>query len=67
MASPMADIVKYFSEPDVVPDCAGINTTNNEVYPADYDFAKPKSAYIFKTIVDPYIKLFFDQSKFRCA
>ena len=25
------------------------------MYPADYDFAKPKSAYIFKTIVDPYI------------
>ncbi len=50
----MADIVKYFPSPDKRT-CAGINTTNNEVYPADYDFAKPKSAYIFKTIVDPYI------------
>lgn len=25
------------------------------VYNADYDFAKPKSAYIFKTIADPFI------------
>lgn len=50
----MADIVKYFPSPDKRT-CAGINTTKNEVYPADYDFAKPKSAYIFKTIVDPYI------------
>ena len=50
----MADIVKYFPSPDKRT-CAGINTTNNEVYPANYDFAKPKSAYIFKTIVDPYI------------
>ena len=50
----MADIVKYFPSPDKRT-CAGINTTNNEVYPANYDFAKPKSVYIFKTIVDPYI------------
>ncbi|MEE0597195.1 MAG: elongation factor G [Agathobacter sp.] len=50
----MADIVKYFPSPDRR-ECAGINTKTNEVYQADYDFAKPKSAYIFKTIVDPYI------------
>ena len=50
----IADIVKYFPSPDKRT-CAGINTTTNEVYQADYDFAKPKSAYIFKTIVDPYI------------
>ena len=50
----MADIIKYFPSPDKRT-CAGINTINNEVYPADYDFSKPKSAYIFKTIVDPYI------------
>ena len=50
----MADIVKYFPGPDRCK-CAGINTTNNEVFEADYDFAKPKSAYIFKTIADPYI------------
>lgn len=50
----MADIVKYFPSPEKR-SCAGINTKTNEVYEADYDFAKPKSAYVFKTIVDPYI------------
>ena len=50
----MADIVKYFPSPDRCK-CAGINTTNNEVFEADYDFSKPKSAYVYKTIVDPFI------------
>ena len=50
----MTDIVKYFPSPDKR-ECAGINTKTNEVYQADYDFSKAKSAYIFKTIVDPYI------------
>lgn len=50
----MADIIKYLPSPDRCK-CAGINTTSNEVFEADYDFSKPKSAYIFKTIADPYI------------
>ena len=50
----MADVIKYFPSPDRCK-CAGINTTNNEVFEANYDFSKPKSAYIFKTIADPYI------------
>ncbi len=50
----MADIIKYFPSPDRCK-CAGINTTNNEVFEADYDFSKSKSAYVFKTIADPYI------------
>lgn len=50
----MADIVKYFPSPDKR-ECAGINTKTNEVYNADYDFSKAKSAYVFKSIVDPYI------------
>ncbi|MGN1156092.1 MAG: elongation factor G, partial [Agathobacter sp.] len=50
----MADIIKYLPSPDKRK-CAGINTVNNEVFHADYDFSKPKSAYVFKTIVDPYI------------
>ena len=50
----MADIIKYFPGPDKCK-CAGINTTNNEVFEADYDFSKAKSAYIFKTIADPFI------------
>lgn len=50
----MADIIKYFPSPEKCK-CAGISTINNEVFEADYNFAKPKSAYIFKTISDPYI------------
>lgn len=50
----MADIVKYFPSPEKV-ECAGIETKTNEVFEANYDFSKPKSAYVFKTIVDPFI------------
>ena len=50
----MCDVVKYFPSPDKRK-CAGINVNNNEVFQADYNFAKAKSAYVFKTIVDPYI------------
>lgn len=50
----LVDIVKYFPGPDKKR-CAGINAKTNEVYAADYDFAKPKSAYVFKTIADPFI------------
>ncbi len=50
----MTDIVKYFPSPDKRT-CAGINVKSNEVFQADYDFSKSKSAYVFKTIVDPFI------------
>ncbi len=50
----MVDIIKYLPAPDQRK-CAGINATNNEVFEADYNFSKPKSAYVFKTIVDPFI------------
>lgn len=50
----MVDIVKYLPSPEKR-ECIGINAKTNEVYPANYDFAKPKSAYVFKTIVDPFI------------
>ena len=50
----MADIIKYFPGPDRCK-LAGIDTETNGVFEADYNFAKPKSAYIFKTIADPYI------------
>ena len=46
----MVDIVKYLPSPEKR-ECTGINAKTNEVYPANYDFAKPKSAYVFKTIV----------------
>lgn len=48
------DIVKYIPSP-VDRECAGINMKTNEIFHADYDFSKTKSAYIFKTMVDPFI------------
>lgn len=48
------DIVKYMPSPENR-ECAGINLKTNEIFQADYDFSKTKSAYIFKTIVDPFI------------
>lgn len=48
------DIIKYMPSPENR-EIAGINLKTNEIYEADYDFAKAKSAYIFKTIVDPFI------------
>ena len=50
----MVDIVKYLPSPEKR-ECTGINAKTNEVYPANDDFAKPISAYVFKTIVDPFI------------
>ncbi len=50
----MVDIVKYLPSPEKR-SCTGINAKTNEVYNADYDFSKPKSAYVWKTIADPFI------------
>lgn len=48
------DIVKYFPSPESR-SFKGISLKTNEIFNADYDFAKAKSAYIWKTIVDPFI------------
>ena len=48
------DIIKYFPSPENK-ECKGVSLKNNEIFEADYDFAKAKSAYIWKTIVDPFI------------
>lgn len=48
------DIVKYMPSPENR-QVAGINMKTNDIYHADYDFSKAKSAYIWKTIVDPFI------------
>ena len=48
------DIVQYFPSPDKRT-IAGINMKTSEIYEANYDFAKAKSAFVFKTIVDPFI------------
>ena len=50
----MNDIVELFPSPDKKA-CNGINTKTNEIFEANYDFSKAKSAYVFKTIVDPFI------------
>ncbi|MBR4085123.1 MAG: elongation factor G [Lachnospiraceae bacterium] len=48
------DIIKYVPSPENR-EVAGINMKTNEIYQANYDFSKAKSAYIWKTIVDPFI------------
>ena len=50
----MDDIVKYMPAPESRK-MTGINMKTNEIFEANFDFSKPKSAFIFKTIVDPFI------------
>ena len=54
IANLLTDIVKYFPSPDKR-ECHGINMKTNEIFDGNYNFAKPKTSYIFKTIVDPFI------------
>ena len=48
------DIVKYLPSPENR-EIAGINQKTNEIYHSDYEFSKAKAAFIWKTIVDPFI------------
>ena len=48
------DIIKYMPSPENRK-LAGVSLKTNEIFEANYDFAKAKSAYIWKTIVDPFI------------
>lgn len=48
------DICGYFPDPSWRV-CTGIVQKTNELFEANYDFAKAKSAIIFKTLVDPFI------------
>ena len=48
------DIVKYMPSPENK-EIVGISLKNNEIFEANYDFSKAKSAFIFKSIVDPFI------------
>ncbi len=50
----LTDICGYFPSPNER-ERAGINKSTSEIYPANYDFAKAKSAVVFKTMVDPFI------------
>ncbi|EGB93665.1 elongation factor G [Clostridium sp. D5] len=54
VANLLSDIVRFFPSPDRR-SCAGINRTTNDIFEANYDFSKAKTAYVFKTMVDPFI------------
>ena len=54
VANLLSDIVRFFPSPDKR-SCAGINRTTNDIFEANYDFSKAKTAYVFKTMVDPFI------------
>ena len=43
------DIVKYMPSPENRK-MSGINTKTNEIFEADFDFSKPKTAFVFKTM-----------------
>ena len=48
------DICDYFPSPDKR-SCNGIAQKTNEIFAANYDFSKAKSAYVWKTLVDPFL------------
>ena len=48
------DICGYFPSPDKR-SCNGIAQKTNEIFEANYDFTKVKSAYVWKTIADPFL------------
>ena len=56
VANLLSDIVRFFPSPDKR-SCVGINRRTNEIFEANYDFAKSKTAYVFKTMVDPFKSL----------
>ena len=54
VANLLSDIVRFFPSPEYR-ECVGINRKTNEIFEGNYDFSKAKSAYVFKTMVDPFI------------
>ena len=48
------DIIKYMPAPENRK-MAGINMKTNEIFEANFDFSKPKTAFVFKTMMDPFI------------
>ena len=50
----MDDIVKYMPSPEARK-VNGIDTNTNEIFEANFDFSKPKTAFVFKTMMDPFI------------
>ena len=54
VANLLSDIVRFFPSPEYR-ECVGINRKTNEIFEAHHDFAAAKTAYVFKTMVDPFI------------
>ena len=50
----LADIIKYLPSPDQR-SATGMNVLTQELFEANYNFAKAKTAHVFKTIMDPFI------------
>lgn len=50
----MDDIVKYMPSAESRK-VSGINMKTNEIFEANFDVLKPKTAFVFKTVVDPFI------------
>ena len=48
------DIVEIFPDPSQRP-CNGVQQKTNAIFEANYDFQKAKTAYVWKTIADPFI------------
>ena len=54
VTSLMSDIIYLFPSPKDL-ECTGTNLATNEEFAANYDADAPKSALVFKTMVDPFI------------
>ncbi|MBQ7562862.1 MAG: elongation factor G [Lachnospiraceae bacterium] len=50
----LGDVINYFASPNTRK-ISGTNMKTNETFEANYDTSKEKSAYVWKTIVDPFI------------
>ncbi|MBR2187954.1 MAG: elongation factor G [Eubacterium sp.] len=48
------DVVAYFPNPSQRKK-AGLDRSGSGTFDADYDFQKPKTAFVFKTIADPFL------------
>ncbi|MBQ9494055.1 MAG: elongation factor G [Treponema sp.] len=48
------DIIKYMPAVESRK-VSGINMTTSEIFEANFDVLKPKTAFVFKTIVDPFL------------
>lgn len=48
------DVIKYMPSAESRK-VSAINTATNEIFEANFDVLKPKSAFVFKTVVDPFL------------